>query len=181
MLTSAAETRSDAQLLAAHVAGDPYAFEELFRRYQHPLLRAARRRTRCPEDAADALQEAMLSAHRAAPAFRRHAEVGTWLHTIVVNKCHDQLRRYRNCHALVPDCDLYSSGDATARFDTALVVHRALTALPEDRRVALMLVDLQGYAIADAAHLLGVAEGTVKSRCSRGRAQLAGLLSTLAA
>lgn len=79
--------RSDAELLAAHVAGDRYAFGELFGRHQRHLHRLARLTTRSPEDAEDALQDAMLSAHRGAGAFRHDAAVGSWLHRIVVNAC----------------------------------------------------------------------------------------------
>ena len=171
--------RSDAELLAAHVAGDRYAFEELFRRYQAPLQRLALSRSRSAEDAADALQEAMLAAHRSAPEFREHATVSTWLHRIVLNKCVDQLRDHRRRHLLMAHCGIsaHSTGDATVRIDTAMVVRRALAALSADQRAAVQAVDMQGYSVADAAQLLGVAEGTVKSRCSRGRARLAVLLA----
>jgi RNA polymerase sigma-70 factor (ECF subfamily) len=63
--------------------------------------------------------------------------------------------------------------------DTALVVRAALAQLPLDQRAALVLVDLQGYPVADAARVLGVAEGTIKSRCARGRARLAVVLGHL--
>jgi RNA polymerase sigma-70 factor (ECF subfamily) len=176
------DQRSDADLLAAHVAGDRYAFEVLFLRYQGPLQRLAIGRSRSAEDAADAVQEAMLAAHRGAPAFRQHCTVSTWLHRIVVNKCVDQLRDHRRRHLLAGACSsspngFVPAGDATVRVDTAIVVRRALAALSDHQRAAVIAVDLQGYSIADAAHLLGVAEGTVKSRCSRGRARLAALLA----
>jgi RNA polymerase sigma-70 factor (ECF subfamily) len=57
--------------------------------------------------------------------------------------------------------------------DTALDVRAALAQLPVEQRAALVLVDVQGYSVAEAAAVLGVAEGTVKSRCARGRARLA--------
>ena len=63
--------------------------------------------------------------------------------------------------------------------DTALVVRDALAALPVEQRAALILVDVQGYPVAEAALILGVAEGTVKSRCARGRARLARSLGHL--
>ncbi len=176
VLSSIAGTRSDTELLAAHVAGDRYAFEELFRRYSPQLHRVAGRRLRSPEDAADAVQEAMLAAHRSAPEFRAHSTVSTWLHRIVLNKCIDQLRRPQELPQVLADRDVGPATDATAGVETTIVVHRALAALSADQRAAVVAVDLQGYSVAETAHLLGIAEGTVKSRCSRGRARLAVLL-----
>ena len=90
------EQRSDAELLAAHVAGDRYAFEELFHRHHRQLHRVARLTSRSAEDAEDALQDAMVSAHRGAGAFRHDAAVSSWLHRIVVNACLDRLRRNKS-------------------------------------------------------------------------------------
>ena len=170
--------RSDAELLAAHVAGDRHAFAELFRRHQRHLHRLARLTTRTPEDAEDALQDAMLSAHRSAGSFRHDAAVGSWLYRIVVNACLDRLRRLQT-HPTAPLEDVYSVPERTAQVDTALCVHRALMRLPVEHRAAVVAVDMQGYSVADTAALLGVAEGTVKSRCSRGRVRLAHLLGYL--
>ncbi len=170
--------RSDAELLAAHVAGDRYAFSELFRRHQRQLHRLARLTTRTPEDAEDALQDAMLSAHRGAGSFRHDAAVGSWLHRIVVNACLDRLRRTK-AHPTVPLADVYPVADRTAQVETAIVVQRALMRLPVEQRAAVVAVDMQGYSVADTAQLLGVAEGTVKSRCARARVRLAELLGYL--
>lgn len=60
--------------------------------------------------------------------------------------------------------------------DTAIVVERALMRLPVDQRAAVVAVDMRGYSVAETARILGVAEGTVKSRCSRARSKLAGSL-----
>ncbi|MEZ0356316.1 RNA polymerase sigma factor SigM [Mycobacterium sp. SA01] len=171
-----AVVRSDAQLLAAHVAGDRYAFEELLARHHRQLYQLARRRTRSPEDAADVIQDAMLAAHRGAPAFRHDAAVGSWLHRIVLNACLDRVRRGAAQPTTAPLVDEHGVGDRTAEVDTVLLVRRALMRLPADQRAALLAVDMHGYSVADAAALLGVAEGTVKSRCARGRARLTGLL-----
>lgn len=173
-----ARERSDAELLAAHVAGDRYAFEELFRRHHRQLYRLARLTSRGPEDAADALQEAMLSAHRAAASFRHDAEVSSWLYRIVVNACFDRLRRNKSQPTTALD-DGYPVTDRTAQIETAIVVQQALMRLPVEQRAAVVAVDMQGYSIADTARMLAVAEGTVKSRCSRGRARLAVLLGYL--
>ncbi|MFU8851290.1 RNA polymerase sigma factor SigM [Micromonospora sp. SL1-18] len=175
----------DVDLLRAHVDGDRDAFTELFRRHRDRLWAVALRTLGDREEAADALQDALLSAHRAAARFRGDSAVTTWLHRIVVNACLDRIRR-RQTHATVPLPDgVHTDGDpgrhtggvepaAPARdHDTALVIRQALAELPAEQRAALILVDVQGYPVAEVARILGVAEGTVKSRCARGRARLA--------
>jgi RNA polymerase sigma-70 factor (ECF subfamily) len=171
---------SDADLLNAHAAGDRFAFAELFRRHGPRLYRVARRRSPSDEDAHDAVQEAMLSAHRGARSFRHDAAVSSWLHRIVVNVCQDRLRRnaIRPTTPLIDD-DCVPVGDRTTSLETALVVHEALLRLPVEQRSAVVAVDMHGYSVADAAALLNVAEGTVKSRCARARARLAVLLCGL--
>ena len=88
-------TEDDRALLAAHVAGDPEAFGTLFARHRDRLWAVALRTTGNPEDAADALQDAMISAFSRAETFRGDAQVTTWLHRIVVNACLDRIRRSR--------------------------------------------------------------------------------------
>ncbi|MBB2989031.1 RNA polymerase sigma-70 factor (ECF subfamily) [Mycolicibacterium iranicum] len=173
--------RTDAELLAAHVAGDRYAFEELFYRHHRQLYRLAHLTSRNPDDAADALQDAMLAAHRTAPSFRHDSAVSSWLYRIVVNACLDRLRRNkaRACDEL--DADLCGTVDPTGRLDTAIVIERALQRLPVEQRAAVVAVDMQGFSVAETARMLGVAEGTVKSRCSRARAKLAASLDCLTA
>lgn len=174
------QERSDAELLVAHVAGDRYAFEELFYRHHRQLHRLARISSRTPEDAADALQDAMLSAHRSAPRFRHDASVSSWLYRIVVNACLDRLRRNKSHLTTVLEEDTCHIGDPTPRVDTALVVERALMRLPVEQRAAVVAVDMQGFSIAETALVLGIPEGTVKSRCSRARAKLAETLDYFA-
>jgi RNA polymerase sigma-70 factor, ECF subfamily len=179
---------SDADLLRAHVDGDPQAFAELVRRHRDRLWAVALRTIGDREEAADAVQDALLSAHRNAARFRGDAAVTTWLHRIVVNACLDRIRR-RQAHPTVPLPDGNRGDDAPSGrpepaapiqdHDTALVVRDALAALPPDQRAALVLVDVQGYPVAEAAEMLGVAEGTIKSRCARGRARMAVMLGHL--
>ncbi len=175
--------RADADLLRAHVEGDPHAFNELVRRHRDRLWAVALRTIGDREEAADAVQDALLSAHRAAARFRGDSAVTTWLHRIVVNACLDRIRR-RQAHPTVPLPDGTHTDDGGAGnraeptapvqdHDTALVVRAALAALPPEQRAALVLVDVQGYPVAEAAEILGVAEGTIKSRCARGRARMA--------
>lgn len=179
---------NDHELLRAHVEGDRDAFTVLFHRHRHRLWAVALRTLGDQEEAADALQDALLSAHRSAARFRGDSAVTTWLHRIVLNACLDRIRR-RQAHPTVPLPDGPNAGDdrwsgaepaapAPDR-DTVLVVRQALAALPVEQRTALVLVDMQGYPVAEVATILGVAEGTVKSRCARGRARLATLLADL--
>lgn len=174
--------RSDAQLLAAHRDGDGHAFEELVRRHGGRLWSVAVRVLGRPEDAAEAVQEALLAAHRGAGAFRGDAAVRTWLQRIVVNVCRDRVRRARTRPVLVPwpRAEPPAAGPDTAtELATRLAVHEALAELPVEQRVAVVLVDVQGCSLAEAAAVLEVPVGTVKSRCARGRARLAVLLGHL--
>ncbi|KUI27726.1 RNA polymerase sigma factor SigM [Mycobacterium sp. GA-2829] len=170
--------RSDAQLLADHVAGDRYAFAALLERHHRQLERLALTTSTNREDAADALQDALLKAHSHAATFRHDCAVSSWLYRIVVNACLDRLRRNR-IHGTTTLLDDVAVGDPTAHVDTAIVVERALLRLPAEQRAAIVAVDMQGYSVAETARLLGIAEGTVKSRCSRGRAKLAEALRGL--
>ena len=168
----------DRELLAAHVAGDPEAFTVLVRRHRDRLWAVALRTMRDREEAADALQDALLSAYRNAASYRGDAAVTTWLHRVVVNACLDRMRR-RAVRPTVPlgETDVPGWNDEHAALERRLDVQAALARLPEPQRVAIVLVDLQELSVAEAATYLGVAEGTVKSRCSRGRVALARLLT----
>lgn len=178
-----APARSDADLIAAHTSGDPDAFAELFRRHRDRLWAVALRTMRDQEDAADALQDAMISAFRNAASFRAESQVTTWLHRIVVNACLDRIRR-RQARPTVPLPDAgpaepAAPRDAIAEQDTRMAVQDALAELAEEQRAAIVLVDVEGRSVTAAAAMLGVAEGTVKSRCARGRVRLAKLLGHL--
>lgn len=184
-----ADPRSDAELVAAHVAGDPEAFGEVVRRHRDRLWAVALRTTGDREEAADAVQDALVSALRAADRFRGDSAVTTWLHRIVVNACLDRARRraVRPTRPLEEEVGTGEDGprtgaalavvdDATPHVEAQLDVTAALARLPEAQRAALVLVDMYDVPVSEAAAILGVAVGTVKSRCSRGRVSLAALL-----
>lgn len=167
---------SDAELLRAHVAGRRHAFAELLRRHNDHLWQTALRTSYTREDAADSLQDALLSAHRTAASFRAEAEVRSWLHAIVVNACLDRIRRNKTRRAvsLSPESmpEPKDTRDDIAELEMSLVIDRALFTLPEEQRAALVAVELEGRSVAETAALLGVPEGTIKSRCARGRQRL---------
>ncbi|WP_330265744.1 RNA polymerase sigma factor SigM [Streptomyces griseorubiginosus] len=179
---------SDQDLLALHVDGDPDAFGELVRRHRDRLWAVALRTLGDREEAADAVQDALVSAYRAAHTFRGQSAVTTWLHRITVNACLDRARKTASRKTSPVDdterleqlLEPHESASAPAeRNDLHRQLLEALGTLPPDQRAALVLVDMQGYPVAEAARMLDVPTGTVKSRCARGRARLLPLLSHL--
>lgn len=190
---------ADGELLRRHVDGDPEAFGRLFRRHKDRLWAVALRTTCDPEDAADALQEAMVSAFRRAADFRGDSAVTTWLHRIVVNAAVDRIRRRPSrslswsgeeemLGALVTGgqgsgglalSGLAPGPDAVDSAEIRLDVTAALSRLPDQQRIALILVDMMGYPVAEVSEILGVSIGTIKSRCARGRARLLPYVSHL--
>ncbi len=184
---AAAPAAQDADLLRRHLDGDVDAFAQLFHRHRDHLWAVALRTVGNPDDAADALQDALISAVRHAGSFRGDAQLGTWLHRIVVNACLDRLRR-RAAHPTSPLPDDEHAGgpplaptvrDEFEASDTAADVRAALATLSPDQRAAIVLVDIEGYPVEEVASILEVPSGTVKSRCARGRAKLLPLLAHL--
>jgi RNA polymerase sigma-70 factor, ECF subfamily len=177
----------DATLLARHVEGDPEAFGVLVHRHRDRLWAVAMRTLGDREEAADALQDALVSAFRRAESFRGDAAVTTWMHRIVVNACLDRVRRRkaRPAEPLPEDEDRMEELGETLDEDPAALIEQrsaviaALRTLPEPQRAALVLVDMEGYTVEEAARILECAEGTIKSRCARGRAKLLPLLRHL--
>ena len=176
---------TDAEVLDRHRQGDANAFAEIVRRHQDHLWALAMRTLGDADDAADAVQEALISAYRAADRFRGDAAVSTWLYRIVVNACIDQMRRQRvrPPRANITDIsEVVTIADPRRTIDDRLLgleVQQALATLPPDQRAAVILVDVLGYSVVDAAEVLEVPQGTIKSRCSRGRARLLPLLAHL--
>jgi RNA polymerase sigma-70 factor, ECF subfamily len=173
-----ATSPSDTELLRRHAAGDSEAFGELFRRHRDRLWAVALRTVCDPEEAADALQDAMVSAFRRAGDFRGDSAVTTWLHRIVVNASLDRLRRKASRPAMsAGDEQAFEAlwahdADPAPASDTRLDVNAALRILPPPQRAALVVVDMLGFSVADAAVILDISPGTVKSRCARARARL---------
>jgi RNA polymerase sigma-70 factor (ECF subfamily) len=175
---------SDSELLRRHVAGDAEAFGELFRRHRDRLWAVALRTVCDPEEAADALQDAMVSAFRRAADFRGESAVTTWLHRIVVNASLDRLRRRAARPAPAGGDQAFEAlmgheGDPARATDTRLDIDAALRLLPPPQRAALVVVDMLGFSVADAAVILETSPGTVKSRCARARARLLPYVSHL--
>lgn len=182
------DATGDRELLARHVAGDRDAFAEIVRRHRDRLWAVALRTLGDREEAADAVQDALISAFRAAHTFRGQSAVTTWLHRITVNACLDRARKAAARPAapvaeperleLLLEPQESAEGPAE-RQDLHRQLIAALAQLPIDQRAALVLVDMQGRPVSEAAQILGVPVGTVKSRCARGRARLLPMVAHL--
>lgn len=137
-----------------------------------------------PSDAADATQEVYLRVVRSVLGFRGDSAFGTWLHRVTVNVCMTALRsrgdvqaRGQSAGLLDPSFDDLESADASpqervTRADLARPRTKALSELPEDARVVVVLRDVPGLSTRETAELLGVTEGAVKVRLHRAHARL---------
>lgn len=164
----------DRRLAARAAAGDERAFAELVERHREPLLRYVSRRFSA-ELAEDAVQEALLSAHRALIGGTVPADVRAWLATIAWRRALDMTRRERD--ALPLDADV-AAGAASEPEARALQTHElgrvvaAFSELPERQRTALALSALEGRSLEEIGTALDVPAGTAKSLVARSRRTL---------
>lgn len=170
---------SDRDLVRAHLAGDAGAFTELVRRHRDRLWRTALAMLRDRDDAADAVQDALLRAFRSAHTFRGDAQVMTWLHSIVMRTALDRITQRRRAivdplETVTPRALSAPNGPAD-RADEA-VIEAVIAALPRDQRDCFVRIDLLSFTYAEVALELGISEGTVRSRRARGKARLVAAL-----
>lgn len=150
--------------------GDPIAFSALVRLYD-PQLRAYAYRILGDRTAMDdALQNAYLSAFRAIRRFRGEASFKNWMYRIVHNACIDLIRRRRDEVELFDDVAVANdpATAGTARLDLLAAFER----MTVEHRAVLMLVDVEGLDYAEAADVLAIPVGTVRSRLNRARAAM---------
>jgi RNA polymerase sigma-70 factor (ECF subfamily) len=172
------ESIDDEALVARFVAGGSEAFEQLMRRHEDRIFGLAYRITGDREDALEATQETFITLFRRARSFKGEAKFGTWLYRIAINAARDVLRKNRRAPPPVDPMEPAPGPVAYgAPLDDTIALRadlrRALDALAEDYREAVVLHDLCGLPYDEIARSTGVALGTVKSRISRGRRQLA--------
>jgi RNA polymerase sigma-70 factor (ECF subfamily) len=183
----------NASLLERMQSGDDGAFEECIRAYSTRLLAVARRIVGNEEEAHDALQDGFLSAFKSIGAFEGRAELGTWLHRIVVNAALIRLRRRRRHpersiedllphfgegeHQLIPPVAWKDTPSTVlSRGETRDLVRRSIDQLPQQYRTVLMFRDIERMDTEETARLLGVSQGVVKTRLHRARQALRTLL-----
>jgi RNA polymerase sigma-70 factor (ECF subfamily) len=168
---------ADDALVRRAQRGDRYAFELLVEHHEQRMYTLAARVVGSRDDAADAVQEALVRAWLALPKFRGDARFSTWLYRIVVNAAHD-VRTKRREQAVEEPPEPVDPRDRFAAQELSGELQRALNELDESYRVAVVLYDVLGCSYAEIAEMTGVPEGTVKSRIFRGRTELAERLGT---
>ncbi|QDB78377.1 RNA polymerase sigma factor [Georgenia wutianyii] len=164
----------EAALVAQARDGNESAFETLVRRHQDRAYLVALRITGHPQNAQDAVQDALLNAWKGLPRHRSESSFGTWLIRIVINRCHNQRRAARPITALPDDEPMSGPGPesevvAAHRQDATM---RAMAALPFDQRTALVLHTFNGCTHAEAGRILGISENAAKVRVHRARRTL---------
>ena len=174
--------------IAAAQAGDVHAFNRLVRSYQRLAYNVAYRVLGDGECAADATQDAFLSAYRAIGQFRG-GSFKAWILRIVTNECYDQLRKRQrrpedSLDDLLVEPDhspTLTDGhelpeDYALRQELGGAIQKGLMMLPAEQRTVVVLADIQGYSYDEIAKIMNVAVGTVKSRLNRGRMRLRDVL-----
>lgn len=169
----------DAALLARLRAGDGPAFETLVMSYQHRVFGVALRMLGSRAEAEEIAQETFLRAHRALGEFRGEARLGTWLYAIASRLCLNRLasapRRHEQSDEAAVLRHAAESADAGAvleQRELAAALHDAIAALPEERRIVVVLRDLEGLDYEEIAEVLGLPLNTVRTRLHRARLDL---------
>lgn len=160
--------------------GDAEAFEDLVTAYQHRVFAVAYRMLGNRAEAEEAAQEVFLRVYRALGDFRGEARLSTWLYTITSRLCLSRLGSAERRLAHVRD-EAVLDGLASAETNVAAaleqreqqaVLQRAISELPDDRRIVVVLRDLEGLSYEEISQALDLTLGTVRSRLHRARLEL---------
>ncbi|NKT14568.1 sigma-70 family RNA polymerase sigma factor [Rhodococcus hoagii] len=169
---------TDGELLALCRQGHETGFAELVGRYRHRLWSICFRVTGNREDAEEAVQDTLTSAWQNLHKFRGEAKVSTWLYRIAANASLAVVRKRKETVADFDVIELEDPAPLTAdRVADVDAVRRALSELPEDFRVAIVLREFAEMSYADIAEHQGIPVATVKTRINRARTQLTVLLA----
>ncbi|MFY9381505.1 MAG: sigma-70 family RNA polymerase sigma factor [Eubacteriales bacterium] len=182
----------DVYLLRAAAKGDADAFSTLVRRYEKYVYNIAYMSLRDKQDALDVSQETFIKLWRFASAYRGDCSVSSWIFRITRNNCADFARKRHGKTTIsltqrqdddddreteIPEDDITSLPECEVeRRELAHAVRAAIMRLPDDHREVIILRDLNQLTYAEIADVLGINEGTVKSRLSRARQNLKKLL-----
>jgi RNA polymerase sigma-70 factor, ECF subfamily len=171
--------QEEASLVVRLRHGDRRAFEELVIAYQHRVFGVALRMLGNRAEAEEIAQETFLRAHRALPEFRGGACLHTWLYAIASRLCLNRLASADRRLLRGDDEALATapSGEPSAaavleRAELDAAVREAIAALPDERRIVVVLRDVEGLSYEEIAEALGLEPGTVRSRLHRARLDL---------
>jgi RNA polymerase sigma-70 factor (ECF subfamily) len=175
---------TDDELVAAFLEGDRDAFAELARRHEDRVFALCYRMMGNRQDALDAAQEVFLQLLRKLDRYDSRSAFTTWLYRVASNVCYDLLRRRRRQPLLAPDpepppIEDPRAGEGYTAVELRPELAKALAQLSEDFRAVVVLHDVEQLRYSDIAEVLEIPIGTVKSRLSRGRAELASMLRNL--
>jgi RNA polymerase sigma-70 factor (ECF subfamily) len=171
---------TDEELVSRSMGGDPESFNQLIKRWERPIYALAYRTIGREDDARDVVQETFLRAFRGLSGFKGQAKFSSWLYRITLNLCRDWMRRQRRAPVIAtPDGvdlvelageseDVEAADAAVARKDLSRLIARAMTALPEEQRAAIVLKEYHGLTFQEIAELLGCPLSTVKTRLYQG-------------
>jgi RNA polymerase sigma-70 factor, ECF subfamily len=165
---------TDAALIEAAKAGDRRALDELLARYEQPIYRFGLRMCGDEESAREVLQETLLAAFRNLPGFRGEAALSTWLYQIARSFCIKERRGVRPTIPIdpaLPDQGKSPELQAHAR-QIGAALAAAIAELPADQREVLVLRDVEGLSAEEAAAVVGIEIGALKSRLHRARMAL---------
>ncbi|NKB87261.1 MAG: sigma-70 family RNA polymerase sigma factor [Acidobacteria bacterium] len=167
-------TQTDEQLVRAARRGDAEAYDRLVRRYMRPAMALAWQYTHSVPDAEDVVQEAFHRLVRALDRFDDARSFKTWFYTILRNVARTSVGRDRRRSALAPLTVLEEEPPAPTTLEPGDVrdVVRALEDLSPMQQASIRLCDVEGYTSGEAATMLGVSEGTVRTHLHRGRGRL---------
>lgn len=163
------------ELIARVIAGDRLAARELYDAHVDRVFRLVFRLTGEAELARELTQESFVRAFAQLGRFRGESALSTWLHRVAISVVSNAMRKVKRLRARETDLDEASLLRAESRIaepDLRERLHRAIDELPEIYRTTFVMHDVQGYTHEEIASVLGVAEGTCKSRLSVARAQL---------
>lgn len=174
---SPAVADQDALLVARAREGDREAFRRLVERHHRRIYHIARRMLGDPEGAEDVVQETFLSAFKSLPRFEGRSRFSTWITTIAMNRCRNQIRAAATARAVPladdPPAPPSASPEAQAGArELAVHLERALAELAPEHREVILLRDVEGLPYDAIAEALGLETGTVKSRLHRAREAL---------
>jgi RNA polymerase sigma-70 factor (ECF subfamily) len=165
---------NESQLIARVIAGDRLAGRALYDTHAPRVYSLAYRMSGDPEKAREFTQDTFIRAFARLSQFRGDAAFSTWLHRIVVtvisNARRSEVRFARE--VALDEANLIEAAAADAEPDLKECIARAVENLSEAYRTTLVMHDIEGYTHAEIAEILGVPEGTSKSRLSAARAQL---------